>query len=354
MTPRERVQRAFAHEQPDFTPCDYSATHEIRDALFERLGASDEDELRERLGTDVRYVNPPYIGPDLGQDASTLELNIWGIETRPMPNEYGEYAEPVGLPYANFETVRDAEKFNWPSPDWFDYDAVPSLCEKHGDFAIGTGGFFVQDFINSIAFGRGVEQTLLDIASEDPVFLYMMDRRQKFYMETVERTLQSANGRIDFVLCGDDFGSQRGLLISPATFEKVFAARKKEFFDMAHSYGARISHHCCGSSRDLLPALIDIGMDALQTVQPRAAGMNPYDLKAEFGDRLVLHGGVDVQGWLQQATPGEVDAEINRLMDEVGRGGGFILAPCHHIQPDTPVENAIAMYQAVAARRKAT
>jgi uroporphyrinogen decarboxylase len=92
-------------------------------------------------------------------------------------------------------------------------------------------------------------------------------------------------------------------------------------------------------------------MDSLQTIQPQAEGMNPYELKVEFAGQIVLHGAVDVQGWLQQATPREVRAEVHRLMDEVGRGGGYILAPCHNIQPDTPLENVLALYDAVAERR---
>jgi uroporphyrinogen decarboxylase len=120
---------------------------------------------------------------------------------------------------------------------------------------------------------------------------------------------------------------------------------------MVHSHGAKVSHHCCGSSRALIPRFIQCGMDCLQTIQPQAAGMNPYELKAEFAGRIVLHGAVDVQGWLQRATPAEVRCEVHRLMEEVGRGGGFILAPCHQIQPDTPLENVLALYEAVAERR---
>ncbi len=112
-----------------------------------------------------------------------------------------------------------------------------------------------------------------------------------------------------------------------------------------------MSHHCCGSSRALIPRFIACGMDALQTNQPQAAGMNPYELKAEFGGRIALHGAVDVQGWLQRATAAEIEREVDRLMDEVGRGGGYVLAPCHQIQPDTPLENVLALYRAVARRR---
>ncbi len=199
--------------------------------------------------------------------------------------------------------------------------------------------------------GRGVEQTLLDIALEDPVYLRLVEIRHEFYMRYVARILEAASGRIDLVLCGDDFGTQRGLLISPTSFDRLFAPLKREFFDMVHSYGAKITHHCCGSSRQLIPRFIDCGMDSLQTIQPQAEGMNPYELKAEFAGRIVLHGAVDVQGWLQRATPSEVRQEVHRLMDEVGRGGGFILAPCHNIQPDTPLENVLALYDAVAERR---
>ena len=124
--------------------------------------------VAERLGTDIRYVNPPYIGPPLPSFDDGSSMNLWGIRRRPMPNEYGEYAEPVGAPYAAWTTVEEAEQFPWPSPDWFDYGAMPALCAQHPDLAIAAGGTHVQDFINGVAFGRGVEQVLLDIAAEDP------------------------------------------------------------------------------------------------------------------------------------------------------------------------------------------
>jgi uroporphyrinogen decarboxylase len=202
-----------------------------------------------------------------------------------------------------------------------------------------------------VAFGRGVERVLLDIAANEPVYLYIVERRHRFYLAYVERILTAAKGRIDLVACGDDFGSQRGLLISPASFDRLFAEKKKELFDLAHSFGAKVSHHCCGSSRALIPRFIQGGMDALQTIQSQAVGMNPYDLKREFAGKIALHGAVDVQGWLQRARPAEIEVEVNRLMDEVGAGGGFILAPSHHLQPDTPLENVLAVYGAVAKRR---
>ncbi len=367
MTPRQRVRAALDHSDPDYTPCDYFATPEIHLALLKHFGLSTEDTkavtsggatvmpslgaLTERLGTDIRYVNPPYTGPPLPtfDDGSTMD--IWGIRRIKMPNEYGEYAEAVNLPYAQWTTVEEAEQFDWPDPDWFDYDAMPELCAGLGDAAVATGAFHVQDFINAIAYGRGVEQVLMDIALEDPVYLYVVEKRQEFFLRAIERTLDAAAGRIDLVLCGDDFGTQRGLLISPEKFDRLFAPKKKELCDLVHAYGAKVTHHCCGSSRDLIPRFIECGMDALQTIQPQAAGMDPYELKREFRGQFTLHGAVDVQGWLQAATPEEIEQEVNHLMDEVGAGGGFIIAPSHQIQPDTPLENVLAVYRTIAARR---
>ena len=120
---------------------------------------------------------------------------------------------------------------------------------------------------------------------------------------------------------------------------------------MVHSHKAKVTHHCCGSSRSFIPRFVEIGMDCLQTIQARAAGMDPYGLKADFGDQICFHGAVDVQGWLQQAKPAEIRKETHRLMEEVGRGGGFILAPSHNLQPDIPIENVLAVYSAVAEKR---
>jgi uroporphyrinogen decarboxylase len=361
MTPRDRVHAALAHVQPDFAPCDYFATPEIHSALLDRFQARGDAELRTLLGTDIRYVQPPYIGPPLRRSADGAVADIWGITKRPMPNEYGDYAEPVGHPYAGWTTVEEAEAWPWPSPDWYDYEAVPALCaavcggavrgDARSDLAVATGDFSIQDFINGTAFGRGVEQVLLDIAVEDPVFLAIVEKRHRFAMELIGRTLEAARGRIDLVLCGDDFGSQRGLLISPQAFDRLFAAKKKELFDLVHSFGAKVSHHCCGSSVELIPRFIELGMDALQTIQPQAAGMNPYRLKEMYGRRITLHGAVDVQGWLQKADPAEIEREVTRLMEVVGEGGGFILAPCHNLQPDTPLANVLAVYRAVARFR---
>jgi uroporphyrinogen decarboxylase len=350
MNSRERVKAAFAHAQPDKTPIDYFGTPEINEALFSRFRVNELNDLRAALETDIVYINPPYTGPPLPGYEDGSETNIWGIIKKPMPNEYGDYMESVNYPYRDWTSPKEAEQFPWPDPDDYDYESIPALCDAHPEKAVFTGQFAVQDFINGVAFGRGVEQVLLDIAVEDPVYLYIVEKRHRFYMEYIERILKAGQGRIDAVLCGDDFGSQRGLLISPASFDSLFAPKKKEFFDMVHSHGARVTHHCCGSSRALIPRFIEIGMDALQTIQPQAEGMDPYDLKRTYGKDLTLHGAVDAQGWLQRASKNEIKQEIKHLCSEVGKNGGYILSPSHHIQPDTPIENVVYLYDLLRER----
>ncbi len=171
MTPRERVQAALCHAQPDFTPCDYFTTPEIHRALLAHFGLREEPSctatlggsmppppdsgVRTRLGVDIQYVNPPYVGPPPPTFDDGSSMNLWGIRRRPMANEYGDYAEPVELPYAAWTTVEEVDRFPWPDPDRFDYDAIPALCAKYPDLAIGCGGSHVQDFLNGVAYGRG-------------------------------------------------------------------------------------------------------------------------------------------------------------------------------------------------------
>lgn len=351
MNSRERVLAALAHTQPDCTPCDYFGTPEIDAGLYKHFGVTTKNEIHDRLGTDLRHVLPPYTGPELATYDDGSFTDIWGVIRTPMANEYGEYAEPSNLPFADWTSVAQAEDYPWPSADCYDYDALPTLCKQYPEHAITTGGFGFGDYINGTAFGRGVEQVLVDIALRDPVYLHIVEKRHAFFMEHTERILRAGAGRIDLVLCGDDFGSQRGTLISPKTFAEIFAPLKKEYFDMIHSYGAKLTHHSCGSTVELIPQFIEIGMDCHNAIQPQAAGMNPYELKAQFGDKMTFHGAVDVQGWLQRVSVDEIKQEVHRLMDEVGKDGGYILAPCHNIQPDTPIENALAIYDAVAERR---
>jgi uroporphyrinogen decarboxylase len=107
-----------------------------------------------------------------------------------------------------------------------------------------------------------------------------------------------------------------------------------------------VIHHSCGSVAEIMPDIIEIGMDVLESVQPEAAGMNPYELKRKWGDKITFFGGLGSQSIIPFGTPAEIRREVRRLRTEMGRDGGYILAPAKALQPETPTENAAAVFEA--------
>jgi uroporphyrinogen decarboxylase len=207
---------------------------------------------------------------------------------------------------------------------------------------LGSAGHL--DFINGIARCRGVEQVLFDLAERNPVFLALMDQRFEFFYGVFERALKAAGGAVDIVHVGEDLGTQNGLLISPRTFDVLFAEKYEAIFELAHRYGAKTMMHCCGSVRRLIPRLIEIGLDILDVVQVSAAGMDIFGLDDDFGDRLSFAGSLCVQSTLPFGTVADVEREVERRLDRFNRGG-LILGPSHQIQAGTPLDNVLALYR---------
>ncbi|MGE5527536.1 MAG: uroporphyrinogen decarboxylase family protein, partial [Patescibacteria group bacterium] len=153
-------------------------------------------------------------------------------------------------------------------------------------------------------------------------------------------------GRIDFLHIADDYATQRGLLMSLAMWREFFREPTRRLVEMAHAFGAKVLFHCCGAVHDLIPELIELGIEVLDPVQTSACGMEPARLKEEFGRSLAFHGGVNTQHTLPHGTVEDVRREVFRLRETLGRGGGYIMAPCHLIQSDVPLENILALYEA--------
>jgi uroporphyrinogen decarboxylase len=177
-----------------------------------------------------------------------------------------------------------------------------------------------------------------------------MQKRFQCCYEISKKALETTNGQIDILWIGDDYGTQNGLLMSPEKWRKLFFPKLKEMCSLGHKYSVKVMLHSCGSTRPLWPGLIEAGVDIYQTVQPEARDMNPAELKAEFGDRISLHGTISIQKTLPFGTPEDVAAEVRQRIETVGADGGLIVAPAHNIQPDTPVENLLALYEAVKGR----
>lgn len=361
MTPRERVLAAVNHKAPDRVPMNYLGTPEIDERLRRRLNLPDPGpfapgymvdydwDIVERLGVDIRTLRLRYTGPALPTFDDGRLQNYWGVIYKPVSNQVGTYMESSYLPYANFETLDDLAKYPWPNPDWFAYQELPEQCRQLGDCAIVYGWPGNMDLINGTAFGRGFEQTIFDLATENPAGLGVIEKRFEFHLEQTRRALEACRGRIDIVWIGDDYGTQRGLLLRPATWRKLFKGKLRAWADLAHKHGAKLMLHSCGSTRPIWPDFVDVGLDIYDTIQPEAVGMAPNELAAEFGKDICLHGTVSTQRLMPFATPEEVAQLIRHRIETIGAAGGLILAPSHNFQPDTPIDNILAMYRAAGS-----
>ncbi|MHC4124563.1 MAG: uroporphyrinogen decarboxylase family protein, partial [Planctomycetota bacterium] len=214
----------------------------------------------------------------------------------------------------------------------------------HDEFAVCCGTAGDIDLINSIARARGMEQVLMDLMDDNPVYLEIMDARFEFYYQMHERMLQEADGLIDFTHVGEDFGNQRALMISKEVFEKHFAEKYRKYFDMVHSYGVKVMQHMCGCVYELLGRLIELGLDVFDVVQPTTAEMDIANLKEKFGERIVFCGSMCVQSTLAWGSREEVEREVERRLKLFPKGGLF-LGPTHAIQSGSPLENVLAMYR---------
>ena len=355
MTSRQRVLSCIARKGIDRLPVKHEAVGPFDSQLKERLGVDSQAALLARLGCDLRTVAPRYCGPELRTFPDGSNEGFWGERWGGGGAAAGFFQDIVFQPYADITDVRELERFPTPRFDseWFDVSNIPGDCERLGEYALYAGSAGFLDFLNGIGRLRGQEQVLLDVASEDPVYLELVERTFHFFYGLLERTLVAGGGRIDLVWCGEDLGTQEGPIISPRSFDRLFADRYGAFFDLAHRHGAKTIMHVCGGIRAFLPRLIELGLDVLDVVQVSAAGMDLRRLRDDFGDRLTFCGSMCVQTTLPNGTPDEVRREV-RARQELFPDGGLIIGPCNTIELGTPIENVLAMYEEIGSLKQAT
>ena len=367
ISPWERVEMALAHRQPDRVPFDFWAVPEIWEKLRIALGveeqeassldeASPSDEaspgsevVLRLLGVDCRMVTPRYVGGKARDLPDGSYIDAWGTHRRQVANEFGAYDEYASHPLAQAETVADVLDWDWASPDDWDVSGVREQCERLNagtryHLRYEVGGIFEWAWAL-----RGFERFLVDLVEEPEVVCAIMDRFTDIYIENTLRVIDAAGGLLDMVYTYDDVGTQGGLLMSPRMWRKYILPRHQRLNEAirAARYPVKIMYHSCGAVFPLIgPFIEEMGIDVLNPLQPRAAGMDMARIKADFGARLSFHGGVDIQHTLPHGTPGDVQSEVRDRCELLGRDGGYICTSAHYIQADTPVENIVAMYSA--------
>ncbi|MBN1642662.1 MAG: hypothetical protein JXA09_15615 [Anaerolineae bacterium] len=350
MGSKERVLTAFARQAPDRVPVDYSANPGIDGRLKAhfRLGAGDDEGLRQALGVDLRSVGAPYIGPKLHPDPPGAIADMWGIHRRWIEHDTGGYWDYCDFPLRD-ASLAQVEAWPMPSPDDFDYASVVERCRAYAPYCIVAGGAGLGDIINSTGMIRTMGQVLIDLITDDPACLRYIDRRLDVLFEVTRRTLEAADGAIDVLALGEDLGTQRGPTISLELFRKHIRPRHQRFVDLAKAYGIPVMIHSCGSSSWAFDDFCEMGIDVVDTLQPEARDMAPSYLKARFGDRLAFHGCISTAGPVAYGTVEDVVADVRQTLAVMMPGGGYALAPTHQLQDNSPTENVVAMYK--AARR---
>ncbi len=373
---RELLLTALNHREPARIPFDLGSTQvtgihviayrRLRDYLglpkrepvvcdvIQQLALPDDD-IVDKLGIDVRGLYPlnshnwGIVDKDAG--AYWEYCDEWGI-THHRPKHDGLYYSVVRSPLASPITIADVSTYPWPNTG--DPQRIAGL--RGLAFAFRAQGRAV--VIKGVLAGifemaqrvRGMENLLVDMASDEPLASALLDKMLELKLAFWEMALPPLADVIDIVSEADDYGTQVSQLISPRMFRRLCKPRLAILFRRIKQLSpkAKLFFHSCGNVRPLLPDYIEIGVDILNPVHVRAAGMEPAALKRDFGKDIVFWGGgVDTQGILPNGSPQEVKDDVRRNIDALAPGGGFVFNTVHNIQADVPPENIVAMWEAL-------
>jgi uroporphyrinogen decarboxylase len=342
MNARERMLAVIHHQPVDRIPTDIWATPEVWTKLRNHFG--EKADIGAELHLDsFGGVGPEYIGPAAPPTAEGESVDFWGIRTKRVPHEGGAYDEQSFYPLADAETIDDLRKYRWPQADWFDYSKMRAAAAEQGKGRAVMCGYMAPFYYHNLL--RGLEQSLIDPLTDPEFTHYLIGRISDFFHEHHRRMFEACEGLIDVAQVTDDLGSQSGPLIGLDLYKEFYAPHHKRLIDLCHEFGVKVFHHDDGSCRPFLPLLVEMGIDILNPIQWTCPGMDMGELKAEFGKRVCFHGAVENQRILPFGTPAEVRAEVRHCIDSLASDGtGYILAPCHNLQVNTPVENIIALY----------
>ena len=348
MTSRERVLAAFAHEEPDRVPAWLGASPEFMELARRHLGVTDDEAVLRHIGDDfrrvyARFAGPPWAHPTEGLTChGAVYRSPFGVER----HGYG-YGQPLSHPLEHATTLREVHDYPWPDPTWMDpSDIRAQAAQWDGQYAILGGDWspFFHDAIDLL----GMENMLVKMYEQpelvDAVLTHIVD----YYVGVSQRIFDAAADVIDIFFIGNDFGTQTGPVMSPALFRRFILPHLQRLVDLGHAYGLKVMLHCCGGFAPLIPLMIEIGLDGLQALQPCARGMDPAQLKRAFGDKIVLNGCIDTHHVLIKGTPESVRARTREILELMKPGGGYVASPSHdYVLPETPVENVLALYEAV-------
>ncbi len=324
MTKRERVKAAIAHKTADKVPTFFhlapDGLQKYGPRLWERYGREDMRKLHAE--GRIEYRNALYCG--MGNHVALLENFPWW-DWKDLPASYKEAETPDFIPAA----------YDFGSLEVF-AESIRNLREYTDMYILAE--VWTSDFEKAY-FSRGLEYFLADMAGEPEFARELLDFITEKNLSVLKEFIKTPG--LDGVLLGNDWGSQRDLLMSPKTWRTLLKPGAKKEYDLIHEAGLDVWVHSCGDIRKIMPDLCEMGADVLNPVQPEC--MDIYELKERFGAELTFWGGISTQRTLPFGTTDEVREETRRVTEAMSQNGGYIIAAAQGIQADVPLENICAL-----------
>lgn len=356
MNSKERLHKVLKGDIPDRPPVFATITPQVAEKLSAHLDLPYEEPMDSLLSTRISHMEllrklgndcigiaacSPLDRPTITHPDGIIE-NEWGMKfiSAGLYNEFHEF------PLENASTAEDIRNYNFPDPFAPGrFDAARSAISTYGN-EYGIIADLETSFFETAWYLVGLEKLLMDMMMEAGYVNALFDRVMEINTEIGKQLIDMG---ADVLWAGDDFGSQNGMLIDPETWRKYFKPRIKIMFEEFRKVNPdiKIAWHTCGSVLPIIPDFIEIGLDILNPLQPKAEGMDPRFLKDTYGKDLIFFGGVDIQELFPTGSPADIKREVERLASIYGENGGYIIAPAHNIQDDTTVENILAFFDAV-------
>ncbi len=357
MNSRERVLAACAHRTPDRTPLDYWARADVTAGLMKYLGLDSIEALYQRLGVDLRTAGVGERRPEFDEKTTGVLggasayagrryiihedgsfEDAWGIVRK--QGEDGLYDEWVSGPFID---STDLDAYPWPGMDIYEeVDGIRGRVEAHGGRYAVLGAI---DLPFKVCWHlRGLENFLCDMLIDQDFASDLLIRAAGYEKE---KGLRLTRAGVDIVGVYGDIAMQRGMMVQPRAWRKI---EKPVFAEMIAAFKSvnpelLVFYHSDGDISEVLPDLIEIGVDIVNPIQPEC--MDPAEVKRLYGDRLTMHGTISIQRTLPKGSPDDVRREVLGRIEKCGKDGGLIICPSNLLQPDTPFENILALYDAV-------
>jgi uroporphyrinogen decarboxylase len=339
MTSKERVLRNYTFQSIDRFTIVFCAESKVYALLRDRCQAADNLARMELLHVDFRYPKPKWIGFPLVDDLGR-PTDYFGIPRAGA----GDFGYAVEHPLAGVTPAEEVDAYpKWPSADMWDYDEYARESARFDEYAVygGAWGWFFEAACELV----GMDRFFL-LLHDSPDVAHAILSRIAFMERTSEIMFDKAGRYIDICFTADDCGFQSGPMMSAAMFGEFVRPYLQRIDDVGRRNGKLVMHHSCGSVARWIPAFLEMGLNILEPIQVRAAGMDPRQLAAQYGGKLCFHGSIDTQRTLPFDSPEDVRSEVRQRVETFRPYGGFTLGPSQHLMTDTPVDNMVAMSEA--------